>query len=458
MSFDPGRPDRRPSDVANAQPTGWRQLLAYALPAAPLACLGLPLYALVPTYYTETIGLPLASVGFVLLLIRIFDAAIDPVVGVLSDRFRPRFGRRRLALLVSLPVAAIASVMLYWPPQDAGLAWLGIWGIVLSLGFTMATVPYSAWGAEMATDYQERARLAAYREGLTLVGTLIAIVLPFAIGFGSDLPISGLAWLGILIAVLLPVTGLITIFTVPEPREYSTRRLSLSDSLKYLRGNSAFLRLLAAFFLNGFANGIPATLFLYFVSDRLGLPDARGPLLFLYFLCGIAGVPLANIVAARFGKHRSWCYAMLAACAAFAVAPLLPVGSLYGFAAICAATGLLLGFDLVLPPAIQADVIDVDTVESGEQRSGLYFAAWGLATKVSLAAGVGLVFPLLALFGFAPEQTTANSATALFALAVTYAWIPIVLKLAAIALMWNFPLDEAVQKQLRQTIQDRAES
>lgn len=452
MSDAKGRREDHPtSDVAKTTPANGLYL-AYALPAAPLACLGLPLYALVPTYYTETIGLPLAAVGFVLLLIRFFDAAIDPVVGVLSDQFRPAFGRRRLAMLISLPVASLAAFMLYWPTVDAGIAWLGLWGILLSLGFTMATVPYAAWGAELVTGYRERSSLAAWREGLTLVGTLIAIILPFGIGFGKEQTISGLAWLGIVIAISLPLTGLVTIAICPEPREYSTTRLSLKQSLGFLFANKAFLRLLTAFFLNGFANGIPATLFLYFVSDRLGLPEARGPLLFLYFLCGIAGVPLASFAAKQFGKHRAWCMAMIAACLAFAVAPLLPAGSLYGFAAICAMTGLLLGFDLVIPPAIQADVIDVDTAQSGEQRSGLYFSAWGLATKLSLAAGVGLVFPVLSAFGFEPSAAASNTPTALFALAVTYAWVPVLLKFAAIALMWNFPLDEKAHKIVRDQI------
>ena len=268
MSDLQGRRDGRPNTDSTRATSAYRLYFAYALPAAPLACLGLPLYALVPTYYTETIGLPLASVGLVLLFIRFFDAAIDPVVGVLSDRFRPLFGRRRLALLISLPVASLAAFMLYWPPADANIAWLGLWGILLSLGFTMATVPYAAWGAELVTGYRERSSLAAWREGLTLIGTLIAIVLPFGIGFGKDQAVSGLAWLGIVIAISLPLTGLITIAVCPEPKEYSTTRLSLKQSVGFLFGNTSFLRLLAAFFLNGFANGIPATLFLYFVSDR----------------------------------------------------------------------------------------------------------------------------------------------------------------------------------------------
>ncbi|WP_343217467.1 MFS transporter [Hoeflea sp. YIM 152468] len=193
-------------------------------------------------------------------------------------------------------------------------------------------------------------------------------------------------------------------------------------------------------------------MFLYFVSARLGLPDARGPLLFLYFLCAITGVPLATWAARRVGKHRAWCYGMFAACAAFAPAPLLPQGSLIGFGLICAATGLLLGFDLALPPAIQADVIDVDTEASGEQRSGTYFAAWSLATKLSLASGVGLVFPSLAAFGFDPVTSPASGA-GLTALAVAYAWVPIAAKLASIAIMWNFPLDETAQRSLRARIE-----
>jgi Na+/melibiose symporter-like transporter len=430
-------------------------LLAYALPAAPLAALGLPLYAVVPTYYTETLGLPLAGVGFVLLLVRVFDAVSDPLVGLVADRYRPAFGRRRFLFSLSLPIAALAAVMLYWPPPGVTLLWLGLWGVVLSLGYTMALVPYSAWGAELVDDYRGRTALTSLREGITLIGVLIAIVVPFAIGIQPGAAVSGLAVLGVIVAVSLPLFGAIAVAAVPEPREHGVSHIALRQSLGLLVANKPFVRLLIAYFINGFANGIPATLFLYFVSDRLGLPQARGPLLFVYFLFGIAGVPLAAVVARRFGKHRAWCLAMIVACAAFIAAPLLPAGSLYGFGAICVVTGLMLGFDLSLPPAIQADVIDVDTARSGTQRSGLYFAAWGLATKLSLAAGVGLIFPLLSIFGFDAMAGSGNRPEALWTLAIAYAWIPIVLKLVAVVLMWNFPLDEAAQKLLRAEIDSR---
>jgi glycoside/pentoside/hexuronide:cation symporter, GPH family len=179
----------------------------------------------------------------------------------------------------------------------------------------------------------------------------------------------------------------------------------------------------------------------------------RGPLLFFYFACGIAGVPLALLLAKRIGKHRAWCWAMLATCAAFAFAPMLGAGDAAKFAVIAAVTGLALGFDLSLPAAVQADVIDVDTAKSGEQRSGLYFAAWSLSTKLSLALGVGLVFPILQYAGFDPKVAGSASPSALFTLAALYAWAPVALKLASIALMWNFPITRAEQAATRREIE-----
>ena len=425
-------------------------LLAYALPAIPLAALTLPLYVLVPTYYTEALGLPLAGVGFALLIVRLFDAISDPAVGWIGDRARTRFGRRRTLFALGIPIVALSAFMAFAPPADASLFWLTGWGLLLSLGYTTMLVPYSAWGAELAGDYHQRSRIAGWREGLILLGTLGAIALPYTIGFDDPTVWNGLALLGAAIAVLLPLLGLVTLVAVPEPRDFSRRKLKLQEGLKAIAKNGPFLRLLAAFFLNGLANGIPATLFLYFVSDRLGMPEARGMFLFIYFLCGVAGTAIALQVAKRTSKHRAWSVAMIIACIAFAPAPLLPEGAWYGFLAICILTGLLLGFDLALPPSIQADVIDVDTAESGEQRSGLYFALWSLTTKLALALAVGVAFPLLSLAGFDPQgETTQNG---LLALAVAYGWLPIAAKLAAISLMWNFPLDEAQQKSLRDKI------
>jgi glycoside/pentoside/hexuronide:cation symporter, GPH family len=431
-------------------------LLAYVLPALPLAALTLPLYVLVPTFYSETLGLSLASVGAALLFVRIFDAVIDPFIGIIADLWVPSFGRRRALFALSLPITALAAWKLFWPPETVSASWLVLWGAALSVGQSMALIAYSAWGAELEGGYDARARVAGYREAMTLIGTLVAIALPFSVGIAKAEGVHGLAAMAIFTAVALPLLGAAAVWRVPEPKNLTRQRIAFLPGLRALAANSPFMRLIAAFFLNGLANGIPATLFLYFVSSVLKAEALRGPLLFFYFACGIAGVPLAIWLAKRIGKHRAWCWAMLATCAAFAFAPMLGAGDAASFAVIAAVTGLALGFDLSLPAAVQADVIDVDTVRSGEQRSGLYFAAWSLSTKLSLALGVGLVFPILQYAGFNPKSADSASSSALFTLAALYAWAPVALKLAAIALMWNFPITRAEQAATRREIEQKA--
>jgi GPH family glycoside/pentoside/hexuronide:cation symporter len=430
------------------------RLLAYALPALPLAVLTLPLYIVVPTYYAATLGVPLAAVGQALLLVRIVDALTDPVVGVLADRTRPRFGRRRTWFLAAVPVTVAAVWLLFVPPAGAGAGWLFGFGVLLSLGTTASLIPYWAWGAELATDYAGRNRVAAARETVVVLGTLVATATPAVASAmsGDDGGGTALLLLAAFVALLLPLTAAAAVALVPEPVEYSRSRLDLRSGLAGLARNRPFLRLLAAFVLNGFANGLPATLFLFFVNERLQAPDQAGILLFAYFLCGVAGVPLWLAVARWIGKHRTWCIAMTFNAAVFAVVPLLGPGDAGIFLGVCILTGIALGADLVLPSSIQADVIDVDTAESGEQRTGTYVAAWGLGTKLALALAVGIAFPVLDWAGFSADgglQTDFGLTT----LALLYAGVPVLMKLAAIALMWRFPVDEAAQAQLRATIE-----
>ncbi|NJL07282.1 MAG: MFS transporter, partial [Methylacidiphilales bacterium] len=240
----------------------------------------------------------------------------------------------------------------------------------------------------------------------------------------------------------------------PEPADRSVSRLALREGTARMLANRPFRRLLAAFFLNGLANGFPATLFLFYVGDRLDASAYAGPLLLVYFLCGVAGVPVWLALAQRTSKHRAWSLAMLIACAAFVTAAFLGPGDAGLFLVVCVITGLTLGADLMLPGAIQADVIDLDTAATGEQRSGLYLAVWSLATKAALAVAVGIGFPVLSWAGFDPAQG-ASSEGGLIALAMLYAAVPVALKLAAIALMWRFPLGAVEQSRLRAAIERR---
>jgi glycoside/pentoside/hexuronide:cation symporter, GPH family len=438
-------------------------LAVYALPALPLAILALPFYVVVPAFYAQVVGLPIATVGQALLLVRIVDALSDPLAGALADRWRPRFGRRRLWVLVAAPLVALAAARVLLAPARADAAYLALWGSLLSVAWTACLVPYMAWGAELSRSYGGRTRVAAFRESLTVAGTLIALAAPAALPrLGFDGQQAVLAAFAVAIGAGLPLAALIAVAWVPEPVQrggpgLAARRLSPGEGLRHMLANRPFLRLLAAFFVNGFANGLPATLFLFFVGDRLAAPAAAGPLLVLYFVCGVAGVPIWFTLARRMSKHRAWALGMVLAASAFSAAAFLGPGDVAPFASICVVTGLALGADVVLPASIQADVIDIDTAACGEERAGLYLAVWALATKLALAVAVGLAFPLLGLFGFDPANGL-STGEGLAALAFLYGGLPVLLKFGAIALMWRFPLDESVMAEVAARIATRQQA
>lgn len=425
------------------------QRLGYAAPSFALAALLLPVYVLISRYYTESVGLSLATVGAVYIGVRLFDAISDPAMGVLSDRLRTRFGRRRPWLLLGCPVVVAAAWALFVPPAGAGVGWFAGALFALTLGWTVMLTPYYAWGAELSGDYRERARLAVWRDAVGLLGT-IAVLSAYGIAANEA---DGLRGVATLIAISLPLGVALCLWVVPEPEDFSASGPppTLASIAALMRDEPIFGRLLIAYFLNGAANALPATLFLYFVADRLAAPDWGGPLLMLYFGSAVLGAPLWLWLIRRFPKHRIWCVAMAYAGAVFLAALTLGPGDVAAFGVICVLTGAALGADLALPSAIQADLVDIDTARSGAQRTGVFFALWSLVTKAALALTGGAALILLGWSGF--NEAAENGAFALGMLGFLYAGAPVVLKTAAIALMWRFPMGAAEQEALRARIE-----
>jgi len=431
------------------------RLLAFGGPALPLAALTLPVFVFLPAHYA-TLGLSLGTIGWVLLLSRLWDGVTDPLVGWLSDRTGGRLGRRRPWVLAGTPLVCLAVWFLLVPSPGAGAAYLLGWSFALYLGWTMVIVPLTAWGAELSGDYDERTRISGWLNGLAVLGTVVAMVLPVVAGTadqGTSDQGGALYVIALFTLAALPLTIAFLLAFVPEPKFSATAPVGFADGARIMRANAPFRRLVLAYVLNGLANGLPAQLFLFFVQHVLGEAGMAGPLLVAYFISGIAAVPLWLWLSKRFGKHRVWSWAMLWACAWFATVPLLEPGDGTLFLAVCLLTGAALGADLVLPAAMQADVVDEDTVRTGTPRTGLYFALWGLATKLALAlAALGL--PLAEAAGFSAGGP--NDARALWALTLLYSLVPIGFKLAAIALMRGYEITPERQAENRRLIEARA--
>lgn len=409
------------------------QLLAYGLPGMPLALLGLPLVIYLPPVYADSHGMGLAVVGGILLIVRLWDLFTDPVVGYFADRI-PLQRKRLLLMLVGTPALLLAVHELFRPALQPDPAYLLFWSLVLYTGWTLVVMPYTAWGAEISGDYQERSRVTAVRETFILLGTLTAVTLPAAFTSSDS---QALRLLGSLFILMFVLTLPILLYVPHQPTKVHRQKLNLQQSISLLRSNQPLRRLLLAYLCNGIANGIPAALFLLFVQYVLGRPDQSWLFLTVYFCAGVVGFAIWLPIARRLGKHRAWSISMLFACLAFSWVPAVPFGEPSIFFLICLLTGLSLGVDMSLPASIQADVIDVDRANGGGERAGLFFGIWGMATKLALALAIGIAFPLIEIAGFDPSAPSPD----LLALVLTYGLLPIPFKLLAARLVWNFPLD-----------------
>jgi glycoside/pentoside/hexuronide:cation symporter, GPH family len=399
-----------------------RNGLRYGLLGLPLAFVALPLYVVLPNYYARELGMPLATLGALLLLARLLDALIDPWLGSVIDRWFARGTARVLGVGgVAAIVLACGFVALFFPPvRGAALeAWaLGALGVTYT-AYSLLTISHQSWGARLGGDSVQRSSIVAWREGFALVGVLLASVLPVVAG----LPVSTAVF------TLALLAGWLAWRHAPQPALLVSVPVSLptATALRQPWSRPGFTALLLVFMLSGIASAIPATLVLFFIQDLLQAPKhLEGVFLIAYFLTAALSMPLWVRAVARWGLWPSWLGGMLLSVAVFIWAATLGAGDIAAFAAVCALSGVALGADLTVPPALLAGLIQANGDHGA--REGSYFGWWNFATKLNLALAAGLALPILHALGYSPGV---RSPDALRALVVAYCVLPCALKLIA---------------------------
>lgn len=402
----------------------WRNGLAYGLLGLPLAFAALPLYVVLPHHYASDLGLPLATVGALLMLVRLIDAGAEPLLGRLSDLL---YRRNLRAVLWSAGASALllgsGMVALYFPrvQEPAALAAWMVAGLLFTcLAHSLLVIAHQAWGVRLGGNAVQRSRIVAWREGPGLVGVITASALSVAWGAGTMLTVFALALL----------TGWLVLWHAPRPPvsavpggEATRYRPRLWQPL----AEAGFRRLLLVFLCNGIASAIPAALMLFFAQDRLQATQPQIALfLVLYFVSGALSMPVWVRAVRRCGLERAWLAGMLLAVTCFGWAAGLGSGQVVAFGAICVLSGAALGADLAVPGALLALLIERRGAQGA--HDGAYLGWWNLATKLNLALAAGATLPLLQWLGYTPGS---QDALALERLAWIYALLPCALKLLA---------------------------
>ena len=290
----------------------------------------------------------------------------------------------------------------------------------------LIAIPYYAWGAELSESYHERTGIASVRTAAGLLGSLLALSLPTALWWWSGqepTPRETVAIVGVSAILLVLVTTGVCLFGVAEGTPKERDRVDFMKGLRLMGRNGPFLRLMTGFMLNGIA-----------------------AILLFFYLGNLMGVMLWSAVSRRVGKLRAWIIGMCLATVVNPVYLTLGPGDIEWVILILLVGGIGGGAWTALPAAMKADVVDIDHLESGEDRTAQYFSVWSFAEKLIPAFTIGVTFNLLAFAGFDAAGT--NSTEQLWVLKLLFAGLPALFWISAILVMRRYPITETKQREV----------
>jgi glycoside/pentoside/hexuronide:cation symporter, GPH family len=433
------------------------RLGAYGALGMPVYMLMMPTIVYLPPFYAGELGLGLSVIGAIFFIARIWDGFSDMVVGALSDRTKHRNGPRKIWIACGIPLLMIATYFLCRPIPGAGTLYLTIWLILLYMAWTMIQVPYLSWGAEMSSDYNERSRITAFREGGGMIGVMLAVGLPYLIFGEGEPPFRDvLVIFAISIFVLLPLTGGLALFFAPQGEHSDIPNPSFKEIWQTIANNKPFLRLMIImFFMRTSACVYDATEF-WLLSYWCKQPNIFFMVLFIQYICSIMAIPLVLRVSRLIGKHGTLIISICTNLTFLAILTFAPAGLRWPIIVAFIINAIGNAALWVIPTSMVADTVDYGELKGVQGQSGTYMAIFTLSFKISLALGVAIALPLLDLANFSPSDG-ANPA-GLNGLAWVACGLPALMSIPALMLLLKYPLTERKHALIRKILNHSSEA
>jgi GPH family glycoside/pentoside/hexuronide:cation symporter len=420
-------------------------------------------------FYNQVIGLPPGTVGLVIAIALLFDAFIDPLLGLISDRTNTRLGRRHPWLYASAIPIAISWFFLWHPPVGMSepllIVWLLATAVATRAAISSNEVPSYALAPEMTQDYHERTSVFAYRYVFGWLGGLAFLMLAF--GFflkpphgaqTGPLAMVGYGNYGTWGAVIMVVTVIVSALGT---QRFALRRKAtpvphygVRDMLRGLRqtlANRGFLILMASGMVAYTAQGISFSLSNYLLGFFWQLKPAQ----FLYYsMILFLGVIVSSLIAAplsrRLGKRTAAAWCAFLGCSLqtlpywlrlIGVYPLpgdpLAVPLFFSTVLFNSAFGVA---SFIIVASMMSDVVEDSEENTGRREEGLFFAGALFMQKCSGGLGIlatGIVlgiaqFPAKAVPGTVAQPVLNN-------LALLYASLYLALGCVTALLLMRFP-------------------
>ena len=393
---------------------------------------GLACYAGISTIYllfyaTEVLRIPPVWAGLALLVPRVWNVVADPIVGILSDRTRTPFGRRRPYLLGGALFWGICFAVLFnLPPGGASaldILWFGAVFLLNNTGLSLYQVPYATMLAEISRDQHVRTRLAGYRE-IVARGTILLTLAggPWLLGRYPS-KAAGFGAVGVVFGAAIVVSGLVAFFaTADGPEEDAVIRPEhgLRAQLATLAGNGPLAWLSTSFLFVNIGDAVFSGALVYYLTRILGeSPAAIGTLYPVSSITGILVAPLWWRAANRLGKIP----VCRAALALNALCCLMPLWITQPHARLMYLFMVLYGLSntgaRLLPNAMAPDTADLDQARTGERREGAIFGIFVFVQQTGFAVG-GFVLSLFLAAGAHAAGTAALPEPSTTAIVLTF--------------------------------------
>jgi GPH family glycoside/pentoside/hexuronide:cation symporter len=431
-------------------------VMAFSSTALPIAAIALVMGVYLPRFFAGAVGLSLAAVGGAFTIVRLIDMALDPLLGMAMDRTRTKLGRYRPWLILGAPIVMLAVYMLFMAKPGITEAYLIGWLLVLYLGVSILTLAQAAWGASLATDYHDRSRVYGVIQAVGVVGAVLILLLPLALG-PRGVGASGVHAMGWFCIIAIPVALALCVFITPERIAPDTAKehVTLADYWALVR-RPEMARLIFADLFMALGPGTTAALYLFFFHDARGYSgEQTGVLLVLFIAAGLVGAMFWGWVAQKIGKHR----ALIVSCVAYAVSQsalmLIPPATMSLAIPGMIAVGFVSSAFILIVRAMVADVADEVRLETGKERVGLLYALVTTTQKVGTAITVGVSFTVLDLVGYNAAEGAVNTPAAIRGLELCYVFAPVIFVFFGGAAFIGWKLDAKRHAEVRRQLDER---
>lgn len=413
-------------------------------------------------FYTDVYKIPAAAAGTIMLIARFWDMAIDPVIGVISDRTQTRWGKFRPYILFGAVPYAVLSVLTFTTPnfgETGRIIYAGATYVLLMTAYAAVNLPYSSLAAVMSSDTYERAGLNTYRFICAFIGQFVVtgLALTLAKYFGGGDKAQGFQHTVILFGILSLVFFFITFMTTKERVQPSTALpSSLKEDLKNLFKNRPWIILacvgIVSFVMFAMQNAAIAYYFKYYIGreESVQLFNVVGTVAL------IVALPFSKPLAKAFGNRNVFIASSLVS-GVFFISLYFP-----GEKSIVTIYALNILAKMAYAPAVPllwtmiADASDYSEWKSGRRATGLYFSAATFAQKAGWGIGAAIAGWLLTVFNYVPNVT--QTETAIHGIKLLVSVIPGMLYMSCAVFMFFYTIDAKTTDQMKIDLDARRES